>query len=187
MFARTFTASFDASAESLAAEARFPGIRNAALAAGTQALEDGAMREVPALQSQIADLVQARLSAGDLAAVLRFYQQPAVRRLQAAAGTSMPVDAMIAKAKAQPVPSFSAAELVDHAARGAEAAATPADRAAVAAFMATPAGRRFGALMPDLMELVTARTNAMIEGLQPQILAASQAAARDFVRSAGTK
>ncbi|MEP9359106.1 hypothetical protein [Sphingomonas sp. KR3-1] len=146
-----------------ALEKQYPGITKRLLDAAEPMLREESMRSLPKLWDRLAALYAARMTPAELREVIAFYSGGIKERMMAAATNgALDTTGLIKEAMASPEGTISKDSVMSTVTRGAKdvvANLSPADRAALVRFGATPAGRHYNALMPEAVTIATAWAN----------------------------
>ncbi|MDJ0278431.1 hypothetical protein QLH51_16660 [Sphingomonas sp. 2R-10] len=145
-------------------EQRNPGTRAKLLDIGATVVERNYRERLPGMQQRIAAVAAANLSAADLRDVTRFLLSPTGQAAQNAVAANVDTAKIAAAAKTNGALTTNdltgSMNLV-----GSLQAMTPAQIGELAKFSATPAGRRFQAVVPKLQAAVTDETNKLAQAI----------------------
>lgn len=169
LFRQTFDTGFASNPDNLALERQHPGTQAAAREAGAAAMQAVFQRELPGIQTRIADAVRPQASAEDLREISRFMRTPTAQAMQRAASQGMtgPVTARAGDGG----PALRPEDLAK-AGQDSVGALTPAQLAELQRFAGTPAGQALNKLAPVSSQLVLTETNALAQRAAPEVSAA---------------
>ena len=174
-FRETFLTSFGSNPDNAALETRFPGVRDAALAAGAKAVEAIYRRELPGTQARVGAFLRPYLSSADCAWLTRFLTSPLGSRLQQLARFNLSPEAI---ARIHADPQLKREDVTIDMSGLAQL--TPDERAQLAAALSNPAYLRFQKLVPNLTKFLLDETNGLVSRNLPEVRTAITAAVRAF-------
>lgn len=152
----------------VAIEQRNPGTRAKLLDVGATVVERSYRERLPGMQQRIGAVAAANLSAADLRDVTRFLLSPTGQAVQNAVAAN--IDTAKIAAAAQAKGEFTTNDLTGSMNLvGSLQAMTPEQIGELAKFSATPAGRRFQAVVPKLQAVVTEETNKLAQAITPAV------------------
>lgn len=153
---------FAADPEMQALEKDYPGITKKLLDAASPMLRDETLKGLPRLWDRLGALYAARLTAAELGEVIAFFSGGIKARMMAASVGVLDTSGLLKETIDSPDGKISKDRVITTVSQGATgvlAKLSPADRDALARFGASPAGRRFNALMPEAVAIATAWAN----------------------------
>ena len=173
----SFQRGFNADAQGVALEQRYPGARAAALAATERAVAELYAERLPMIHDRIASFITPYFSNANLAAVTAFIGSPTGQSIQSAVGNSASYERLAKGAYRETGEvKIESTDLLNAIDPGFIGRLSSAQIAEFAAFNTSPPGRRFNQVAPSLLALVAAETTAMINegmaGVQTKVMQA---------------
>ncbi len=173
----SFARGFDGDPQGVALEQRYPGARKVALATTEAAVADLYATQLPGVHDRIATFITQYFSDADLAKVTAFLSSPTGQAIQRAVGDSASYERLANSARKETGEfKLESKDIVNAIDPGFIGKLTSAQIGELAAFNATPPGRRFNQVAPALLAIVAAETSAMVNqgmaGVQTKVMQA---------------
>ncbi|ATW03219.1 hypothetical protein CHN51_06425 [Sphingorhabdus sp. YGSMI21] len=184
-FERQFSRTLESEPSNAALEKKYPGIGKAAMSAGRAVLRDGLQKDIPTIQLELSAYMGENFSAPEIRAINQFYTSSAGRSLLRGVRENLDADQltdrMIEKMKTgdgQMV--IDNDEIIDMTGQAAMKSLEEEHIPAIAAFMTSPAGRKFSLHAKDLIAIVSQGMNVSTNRMMPDIQAAGLRASIAF-------